>query len=287
MKHKSAVVRVCSAVAAWVFGLVCSPWPVAAQDAGFGERTVAVDGIERSYTVHMPPRAASPAPVVLIFHGGGGRPQAIANKTGMNDLADQYGFIAVYPAGAERASGRGGTWNIGGPSSPSSANDVAFVQALLGDLERNTPIDHARIYATGLSMGGIFSYRLACEMSNTFAAIAPVSATMVEPSCHPRSPVAVLHIHGTDDNRIPLNGGRGEMTAANRSWPAPQQGLSLWSRLDGCSAQPARGDDGCSTYGQCKATVEFCVIPGAGHGWPDGTSARIWEFFAAHPKGAV
>ena len=287
MKHNSLVARACSAAAAWVFGLLFSPWPADAQDTAVGERTIAVDGIERSYVVHVPPHAASPAPVVLIFHGGGGRPQAIANRTGMNDLADRYGFIAVYPAGAARGSGRGGTWNIGGPSSPSSANDVAFVEALLGDIERNTPIDHARIYATGLSMGGIFSYRLACEMSNTFAAIAPVYATMVEPSCQPRSPVAVLHIHGTDDDRIPLNGGRGEMTAANRTWPAPQQGLSVWSRLDGCGAQPSRGADGCTTYGQCKATVEFCVIPGGGHTWPEGSSARIWEFFAAHPKGAI
>ena len=204
----------------------------------------------------------------------------------MNALADQYGFIAVYPAGSERASGRGGTWNIGGASSPSSANDVAFVQALLSDLERAAPIDHARIYATGVSMGGVFSYRLACEMSNTFAAIAPVSATMVEPSCHPSSPVAVLHIHGTDDNRIPLNGGQGEMTASGRTWPAPQAGLTAWSHLDGCGGPPTQAADGCTTYGQCRAPVEFCVIPGATHGWPEGSSQRIWEFFAAHPKGA-
>jgi polyhydroxybutyrate depolymerase len=284
--RKSRIARVFSAAAAWAVALLGAHWPAGAQVTLLGERTVAVDGIERSYIVHIPPHAASPVPIVLVFHGGGGRPQAIANRTGMNDLADQFGFIAVYPAGAARASGRGGTWNIGGQSSPSSANDVVFVQALLRDLERTVPIDHARIYATGLSMGGVFSYRLACEMSNTFAAIAPVAATMVEPSCHPGSPVAVLHIHGTDDDHIPLNGGRGEMTAANRSWLAPQEGLSLWSRLDGCGGQPQRSNDGCTIYGQCKATVEFCVIPGAGHGWPDGSSARIWEFFAAHPKRA-
>jgi polyhydroxybutyrate depolymerase len=282
--YKSSIASAGAAAAAWVVALLVSPWPAGAQETAFGERTIVVDGTERSYIVHIPPHAASPTPIVLVFHGGGGRPQGIASKTGMNDLADQYGFIAAYPAGAERASGRGGTWNIGGSSSPSSANDVTFVQALLRDVERTAPIDHARIYATGLSMGGVFSYRLACEMSNTFAAIAPVAATMVEPSCHPRSPVAVLHIHGADDDRIPLNGGRGQMTAANRSWPAPQEGLSLWSRLDGCGGQPSHGNNGCSTYGQCKATVEYCLIPGAGHGWPDGSSARIWEFFAAHPK---
>lgn len=287
MMYKSLLARACTAATTWILGSLISPWSSEAQTPTFGEQTVTVGGIERSYLVHIPAHATTPAPVVLVFHGGGGRPQAIANRTGMNELADQYGFIAVYPAGADRANGRGGSWNIGGPSSPSSADDVAFVGAILGNLERTAPIDHARIYATGMSMGGVFSYRLACEMSNTFAAIAPVSATMVEPSCHPRSPVAVLHIHGTDDNRIPLNGGRGELTAANRSWPAPQAGVSLWSRFDDCDGQPSRAADGCTTYGQCKASVEFCVIPGGGHDWPQGTSARIWEFFAAHPKGAT
>ena len=276
----------CAAAAVWAVASLFSPLCAQAQEAAPGERTVAVGGSERSYVVHMPSRASGPAPVVLIFHGGGGRPDAIASRTGMNDLADQNGFIADYPAGVGRGDGRGGTWNIGGASSPSSANDVAFVQALLRDLERTTPIDHARIYATGVSMGGIFAYRLACEMSNTFAAVAPVAATMVEPSCHPRSAVAVLHIHGTDDDRIPLNGGRGDMTAANRSWPAPQEGVSLWSRLDACGGPPSKGADGCTTYGQCKASVEYCVVSGGGHGWPDGSSQRIWEFFATHPKGA-
>lgn len=269
--------------------LACWGWPARSQGMGSEERTVAVDGSERSYIVHIPRSATRPAPVVLLFHGGSGRPEAIARKTGMNDLADRNGFIVVYPGGAVGPSGRGGTWNVGGSDSPSSADDVAFVQAILRDLGSTVPIDHTRIYATGLSMGGVFSYRLACELSDTFAAIAPVAATMVEPSCRPSSPVALLHIHGTDDNRIPINGGRGAMTAANRVWPAPEEGLSSWSRLDSCAGEPTRKDDGsasCTNYGQCHAAVEYCVIAGGGHAWPEGASERIWTFFAAHPKQA-
>ena len=253
------------------------------------ERTVKVDGSERSYLVHVPPNIAQPAPVVFVFHGGGGRPQAMERKTGMDDLADQHGFIAVYPAGLGGPSGRGGTWNVGPPGPPSSAEDVAFVQAILHDLEQAGPIDHARIYAAGHSMGGIFAYRLACEMSDTFAAIAAVSATMVEPSCHPTSPVAVLHIHGTDDERIPIAGGRGAMTAGDRSWPAPEQGVASWRQFDSCSGEPTRSEDGgerCTTYGACRATVEYCVIPGGRHPWPEGAADQIWAFFAAHPKTA-
>lgn len=272
--------------------LVLPAWSAAqaqSQDMADPERTVSVNGVERSYVVYVPQSAKSPAPVVMLFHGGGGRPEAIARQTGMDELADQQGFLTVYPEGATRASGRGETWNVGGPKSPSSADDVAFVQAIVRDLDRTMQIDHARIYATGLSMGGVFAYRLACELSDTFAAIAPVSATMTEPSCHPSSPVAILHIHGTDDNRIPLSGGHGELTAADRSWPAPQQGITSWSRFDGCAEQPTRSQDSfadCTSYGQCRAPVEFCAISGGRHGWPPGASERIWAFFAANPKQA-
>ncbi len=254
-----------------------------------GERALAVNGTQRSYIVYVPQTVSRPAPVVFVFHGGGGRPEAIARVTRIDDVADRNGFITVYPEGAPAPSGRGGTWNIGGEGNPSSADDVAFVQAILRELDQAMPIDHARVYATGVSMGGVFSYRLACELSDTFAAIAPVAATMVEPSCQPRSPVAVLHIHGSDDDRIPLKGGRGEMTAVDRSWPAPQQAVSSWTKLDSCAGDSTShrdGDADCTTYGQCRAAVEYCVIAGGRHTWPAGASERIWTFFAAHPKPA-
>ena len=260
--------------------------PACAQSEAFGDHSVTVKGVQRTFVVHIPVGLPRPAPVVLIFHGAGGRPQSIERRTGLDELADQHGFIAVYPAGTDRGSRPGGTWNVGGPNNRSSSDDVAFVRAVLRDVELMSPIDHNRIYAIGFSMGGIFSYRLACEMSETFAAIAPVAATMVEQSCHPNSPVAVLHIHGTDDDRIPIGGGRGEKTAPGRMWPGPQQAVSSWSKLDGCREQPIPSDNGCTTYGQCRAAVEYCAIPGGGHSWPGGASERIWAFFAANPKQA-
>ena len=150
----------------------------------------------------------------------------------------------------------------------------------------------SRIYATGLSMGGVFSYRLACEMSGHVrghrAGRGDHGGTIV-PSRQPgRSSSYPRHGRRPDS---PQAAAGATMTAADRSWPAPQQGVSSWSRFDGCSAeQPARSDDGpatCTTYGQCRATVEFCVISGEGHGWPDGASEHIWAFFAAHPKQAL
>jgi polyhydroxybutyrate depolymerase len=255
--------------------------------ADMTEHEVAVNGVQRAYYVHVPQNVGHPAPVVFVFHGGGGRPQGIARKSNMDEVADQNGFVVVYPEGSASPSGRGGTWNIGGKQTVSGSDDVAYVDAVLKDLGANVQIDPTRIYAAGHSMGGVFAYRLACEMSGTFAAIAPVSATMVEPACHPTSPVAVLHIQGAADDRIPLRGGRGRMTREGRDWPAPSKGVAAWSRFDACAATPTSKTEGiatCESYSGCKAPVEMCVLAGEGHPWPQDAAPKIWAFFAAHPK---
>lgn len=225
--------------------------------------------------------------------------------SGMNDIADQHGFIVVYPDGVGRGNGRG-TWNIGLSEFGSTADDVGFVRAILADLSQSYAIDARRIYSTGESMGGVFSYTLACRMSATFAAIAPVAATMVESNCAPVSPVAVLHIQGTADQNIPINGGAGSMTGMGRNWPPPMNGISFWAHADGCPGTESTRQDGpettCQTFDGCRATVEFCVVAGGGHAWPGSqpqrwqqmlsvyvsqtfpASQRIWAFFAAHPK---
>ena len=255
--------------------------------AGMTEQAVTVGGAQRPYYIHIPQNVGHPAPVVFVFHGGGGRPQGIARKSNMDEVADQNGFIVIYPEGSASPSGRGGSWNIGSSQTVSGTDDVAYVDAVLKDVGTHMQIDPSRIYAVGHSMGGVFSYRLACEMSGTFAAIAPVSATMVEPSCNPTSPVAVLHIQGSADDRIPLRGGRGQSTREGRDWPAPQKGVAAWSRFDACEATPSTKTEGiatCETYAGCKATVEMCILSGEGHPWPQDAAPKIWAFFAAHPK---
>ena len=121
-------------------------------------------GLERTYHVHTPRGYDSPRdnlPVVLAFHGGTAKGTGMPVLTGLNELADEARFIAVYPEGVDEH------WNDGRSSVPNTVDDVAFVSAMLEDLARNYRIDANRIYAAGISNGGFFSERLACEMAES------------------------------------------------------------------------------------------------------------------------
>ena len=145
------------------------------------ERTVNVAGMERSYLLYVPEKSrnAPVVPVVLVFHGGLGRPENMPDVTRFNTLADTEGFVVAYPRGTSRVEGvELDTWNGGlccGWAQANNVNDVGFIRALLDDLASVVAVDARRIFATGLSNGAIFSYRLACEMADRIAAIGPVS----------------------------------------------------------------------------------------------------------------
>lgn len=89
-----------------------------------------------------------------------------------------------------------------------NVDDVEFTRRILDDLAGSTNIDPRRVFATGMSNGGILSYRLASELSDRIAAIAPVGGLMGTQTCSPKRPVSVMHFHGTDDKFAPFNGGR-------------------------------------------------------------------------------
>jgi polyhydroxybutyrate depolymerase len=181
-------------------------------------------------------------------------------------------------------------------------DDIAFLTALLDRLEARYHIDERRVYATGISNGGLLAYRLACERSSRFSAIAPVAATMVV-SCDPELPVSVLHLHGSADENVPIRGGRGTKGVSRVVWPSVASALASWRSTDRCRGPVrtlARGAV-TRTRWRCAAgtDVELVVIAGGGHSWPGGerlsrildppsdaldATAEIWSFFAAHPR---
>ena len=189
---------------------------------------------------------------------------------------------------------------------------MAFIRVLLDTLGRRLGVDPHRIYATGISNGAMFAYRLACDLPGVFAAIAPVAGAMpaaLAPACSHGPAVALAAFQGTADPLVPYDGGgvaarRGQVLSAARS-------VAMWAATAGCAPEPSvtmtpdRSRDGMrvrlTSYAGCAEgrDVDLYTIEGGGHTWPGGpasgrrvgrvtrdidATATIWSFFARHPK---
>jgi polyhydroxybutyrate depolymerase len=298
------------ALGAHVLDLPAQSPPTPASDLAGEPRTLQVNGESRRYFLYMPESAPvrRPAALVLVFHGGGGQASGIAPHTGFSRLAEREGFVVAYPQGVN------GRWNDGRGIVGATHDDVGFIRALLDTLGREIGIDPGRVYATGISNGAMFSYRLACDLPGMLAAVAPVAGAMpadLAAGCEATAPVSVIAFQGTADPLMPYEGGgvalrRGRVLSAERS-------VAFWGTVAGCAAAPTRTDepdrvtDGTrvrlSAFTECQGSraVELYTIEGGGHTWPSGPAAArrvgrvsreidatetIWEFFARHPRPA-
>jgi polyhydroxybutyrate depolymerase len=266
-------------------------------------------GLERAYRVHVPrafQRSAAPMPLVMAFHGGGGNMdiQATDRFYGLITQSERSNTLLVFPNGYSRLpSGKLATWNAGiccGKARDKQIDDVGFVRAVLDDVSQRLPVDPKRVFATGMSNGGMLTYRLACEMADRIQAIASVAGTDgTGPGCHPSRPVPVLHIHAKDDDRVLFNGGSGSDSDTHADFVSVPDTISKWVGLDACSPQArtvlevpgAR----CEVHTGCAggAQVKLCVTDTGGHSWPGGVKPRggqagstaisandeIWNFF--------
>ncbi len=202
--------------------------------AGETTRTLTHDGLERSYILYIPASInwSRPVPIVFVFHGGTGNAESAIRMSGFNGVADQNGFIVVYPNGTGRLSdNKLLTWNGGtccAYAQENNVDDVGFVRAIVADLQPLVNIDPKRIYATGMSNGGILSQRLACEAADLFAAIAPVSGTLNFSPCNPSQPISVIEFHGTADQKIPYSGGFGPESLVNVDFTSVQDSIGFW-----------------------------------------------------------
>jgi polyhydroxybutyrate depolymerase len=281
---------------------------------GDHQRLLQIGDMHRSYVVHVPPHydPKTPLPVVLALHGAGTNGRIAAGFTGLNQKADEAGFAVAYPNG----TGVGGvllTWNSGGlrrAGEESTADDVGYLRKVLDDLQSCLAVDAKRVYATGISNGGMMCYRLAAEMSDRIAAIAPVSGTIAIDNYHPQRPVPVIHFHGTADKLVPYEGPQND--AAKRfGFRSVPETIRILVACNGCvedpqtSELPDKARDGTKVTRKVYAPkadggaeVVLYTIDGGGHTWPGrqpgirfiGKSTEqisanelIWEFFQKHP----
>ncbi len=278
--------------------------------SGDYERFLVHDDLKRRYEVHVPPAydGKTPVPVVLNYHGGGGNIDAARRGTKMDAKSDSAGFIVVYPQGTGRFERRILTFNGGrccGLAARNGVDDVGFTAAILDDLPRYFRIDTRRIYATGLSNGGIMSHRIACEVADRIAAIAAVAGPLEFLRCRPSRPVPVMHIHGTKDNNAPYEGGVGSRSISRTRFRSVAQTIRRWLVLNRCPLEPAskirKGPAIIETYKPEPggAEVVLVTVEDGGHVWPGGknilprflvgkdvggldANELIWQFFSRH-----
>lgn len=277
-----------------------------AASAGLSTGTFAHDGIDRGYRLYVPDglsRFAGPRPLVLVLHGGGGSSREVhyATRGRFDALAEAEGFLVLYPDAMRRV------WDTGSGEISRGLrprrDDAGFLKALIDDVARAYPVDRARIFATGVSRGGMEAYALACRNPGLLRAIAPVAMTLPAAeaqACAQGAPLGFLLTHGTADPFVPYAGGAINLGRQDRDTVLSAEAtMAVFARRNGCGGAVSRriGEVMERSLTGCAAATGFFSVEGGGHGWPGGRKAlpggragpvntdisspdEIWAFFS-------
>lgn len=236
-----------------------------------------IEGATREALVYLPPKAAGdaksaadakPAPLVFVFHGHGGKAEFSVRKFAVHEHWPEA--IAVYPQGLPTAvptidpQGLRSGWQK--HAGDQDDRDLKFYDAMLKTLSTEHAVDAKRVYSTGHSNGGFFTYVLWAARSETLAAVAPVAANV-----NPRdlktalSPKPVLHVAGEKD---PIVRYAGQVRT-----------MEYDRQVNGCDAEGKPAGEFCTEYRSKDGPVVITYIHPGGHEVPDGAPQRIVEFF--------
>ncbi len=273
-------------------------------------QTITVDGLTRHFLLYVPASVAAgatPVPLVMVLHGGGGSGREVARSTHhrFETLADQAGFIVVYPDAIGRI------WDTGegevSAALRSPRDDLAFLKATVAAVAARYPVDRSRLFATGISRGGHASYMLACRAPGLFRAIAPVAMTLpagLAADCAKAPPTGVLLIQGTADPLVPYGGGRVTVLGRQRdSVLSADATMDLFRGVNRCAGVAQVDSIGAVdrlTWQGCMAPTRMDRVNGGGHSWPSGQALlptmmagrsttdisapdEIWAFFSGFP----
>ena len=278
--------------------------------------SIFVNGSWRYYMAHLPTGYTSNNnyPLVLGFHGGQQAAtsslgwSAFAYQSRLSEKADSEGFIMVYPEG--RLINNNRSWNAGNccpPAMNQSVDDVGFISLLLDTLFNKYAIDTTKVYATGSSNGGMLCYRLACELSHRFAAVATNAGSQLFEPCNPTNRIPIISFHSKLDPIVKYEGGMGGAPPLTTIFfPSQEVILQFWSQKNSCQKRDTIQDGNEMDYDfikvhDCACNVEFhhYATSDGGHSWPggnpnnnpvstqiDGTDL-LWSFFQQYSIGCA
>ncbi len=295
-------------------------------------RFMIFDGRIRTYQLHIPPAydGTQPVPLVIALHGHTGGWPELKIGAKLDQKADEEGFIVVYPNGhlappllrfllfintlMPTLHLWGHIWNCWDYC---NIDDVGFIRALINRLESKLNINSSRIYITGMSGGGMMTYRLGADLSDIVAAIAPVAGSIggiwyTESNLYvipePAYPMPIIVFHGLQDRNLPYEGGwvNGTIRAWNTKikmdittfFLSVDESISFWVNHNNCNPEPEVNESGNvikTTYvdGDSDSEVVLYTVKDGGHEWfgsplfPDrniSINNLMWEFFEQHPK---
>jgi polyhydroxybutyrate depolymerase len=256
--------------------------PVPNVQTGKMTKELIVNGTTREYIIYVPENytGTSSLPLLLSFHGLTSNMEFNFNYTNFDQLAENENFIVVHPNGISN------TWTV----SANDDTDINFIVALLNQLEEDYNIESNRIYSTGMSMGGFFSFSLACRLSDRIAAVASVTGSMYQPAinnCSPVKPMPILQIHGTEDGTVQYSSVAGLLdfwTSHNNTDDLP----IIYNIPDSDTGDGSTVERFEYLNGDSDVEVQHLKITGGGHEWPGfqgnmdiNASEEVWSFVKA------
>ena len=256
--------------------------PVPNVQTGKVTKELIINGTTREYIIYVPENytGTSSVPLLLSFHGLTSNMEFNFNYTNFDQLAEDENFIVVHPNGISN------TWTV----SANDDTDIDFIVSLLNQLEEDYNIESNRIYSTGMSMGGFFSFSLACRLSDRIAAVASVTGSMYQPAinnCSPVKPMPILQIHGTEDGTVQYSSVAGLLdfwTSHNNTDDLP----IIFNIPDSDTGDGSTVERFEYLNGDSDVEVQHLKITGGGHEWPGfqgnmdiNASEEVWNFVKA------
>ena len=210
-------------------------------------------GGDRPVTVHLPDTLANPAPLLILLHSASTSGAHQESYMHLAPIAKKSGLIYIAPDGTTNIEGKR-FWN----ASKSCCNkygqevdDVAYIDSLINEIDKKTPIDRGRIYLVGHSNGAFMSFTYACKSNQVAAIVAIAGAMDSNPECIPTTPVSLLNIHGSADKTIKVAGG----VMNKNSYTSAATTMNTIASLNKCTKQAQAKKDFEPTIKGAETTV--------------------------------